>query len=365
MKSRAALKRVSECLRRWFQSEPEQEEKGGEPLSSERGFDWYDRGSWAAPGPLEPAPLNEGRPQKKDAPAAPGGRGGRRRDVPGVSGGRGGRDAVNGRGSDPRDPGGSGGSRRGAPAGAVGVSRVRGVSGNCSAAARGRERMRMGLLKLVITALVSVATLSLAGGRFPDTAPNGEGASKGRPPAGRQRSMRERLRSAGLAVLSFAVVLTLIGGLDGSDREVEALSTQGAESASTQGSPGGAAGALNSNANSFGAQGNFADLPPLPEGFEAAGLTAAAAGGVQGSSSAGSPASSTRSCPAGYYLYFGVGGVLCAKRISQAAAWGCPTGSTQFSLGIAPTWGCRKDLGTASTSYSCTAGTLVWRTVSS
>ena len=39
---------------------------------SEEKFNWYDQGSWAAPGPHKPASLNEDSPQGEDAHASTG-----------------------------------------------------------------------------------------------------------------------------------------------------------------------------------------------------------------------------------------------------------------------------------------------------
>ncbi len=360
---------------------------------SEREFEWYDRGTWAAPGPYEPASLNEDSSQEEDAPAA----------APGEQGGP---DTVSGRACAPSGSGASGSSQGGPPAGgseAAGVSDIgkgsgatggsgnsrggppAGVTGgsdadggsdakegpearegseNGSGAAPRRARVRVGLLSALIAFLLYLAAFSPSGDRSPAGGSDADGVPRSRPPVGRQRSMWERLHHAGLAVLLFAVILTLIGGLDGSSRAAEALSPQGTESISALGSPpNGAVGALSPIASdSFSGSGGSADWLLLLEdaGVSAAGV---AAGSVYGSS--GSPASSRSSCPAGYYFYFSIGGLLCAKRISQTAGWGCPTGSSQFSLGVAPAWGCRKDLGTASTSYSCASGALVWRTVGS
>ncbi len=52
-------------------------------------------------------------------------------------------------------------------------------------------------------------------------------------------------------------------------------------------------------------------------------------------------------------------GLACEKRESRAASVSCPAGSSQYSLGMGGAWGCRRDLGAASTSYSCAQGVLV------
>ncbi len=85
-------------------------------------------------------------------------------------------------------------------------------------------------------------------------------------------------------------------------------------------------------------------------------------GGLWGSSSSGgSPASSSASCPSGYS--FTSDNLACEKVESRSASLSCPSGSSQFSLGIGAAWGCKRDLGAASTSYSCSQGVLAWRTV--
>ena len=154
--------------------------------------------------------------------------------------------------------------------------------------------------------------------------------------AGRRGSIRGNLPLSCLAVLLLAVALSLSGGLDGSDDAVGALSFKGPEGSSTS-------------------------LPPSDEVLFPS--TEAAAATSQNSNDAGTRASSRASCPSGYYLFFG--GLACAKVESRAATLSCPSGSSQFSLGIGAAWGCRKDLGAASTSYSCSQGTLAWRAVSS
>ncbi len=81
-------------------------------------------------------------------------------------------------------------------------------------------------------------------------------------------------------------------------------------------------------------------------------------GGLWGSSSSGgSPASSSASCPSGYSLRSD--NLACEKVESRSASLSCPSGSSQFSLGIGAAWGCKRDLGAASTSYSCSQGVLV------
>ncbi len=75
------------------------------------------------------------------------------------------------------------------------------------------------------------------------------------------------------------------------------------------------------------------------------------------SQSGGTAASSTVSCQSGYSLTSD--SLACEKRESRAASLSCPAGSSQFSLGVAPAWGCRRDLGAATTTYSCSQGVLV------
>ncbi len=269
---------------------------------SEQKFKRHDRGRRAVPGPHEPAPLNEGRPQNGDAPEA----------------------------------------------------------GDAPAVALRRARVRVGVLSALIAFLLYLAALSPSGDRSPAGGSDADGVPRSRPPAGRQRSTRERLPHSGLAILLFAVVLTLIGSLDGSSRPAEALSPQGTESISAlESAPGGAGGSL----TSWGPE-----SPSVPDFLSGGAVGVLNVWGNAGDSArdggnAGTLASSSVSCPSGYYLT--LGGLACAKVESRAASLSCPSGSSKFSLGVAPAWRCRKDLGAASTSYSCASGTLVWRTVGS
>ncbi len=133
---------------------------------SEQKFKRHEQGSKAAPGPHEPAPLNEGGPQNGDAP-----------------------------------------EKGGAP-----------EEGDAPAAASRRARVRLGVLSALLAFLISLKALSFSGDISPAGGSDADGVPRSRPPVGRQRSMRERLHHAGLAVLLFAVILTLAGGLDGSSR---------------------------------------------------------------------------------------------------------------------------------------------------
>ena len=129
----------------------------------------------------------------------------------------------------------------------------------------------------------------------------------------------ERFLALVLVILLFAVALAMVEGLDGVDASV------GAEGLEVSGS--------------------------LDRVF--------GGGGFWGSSSqsVGVAASSRASCPSGYSL--SSDSSSCEKVESRAAALSCPAGSSRFSSGVAPVWGCRRDLGVASTSYSCAQGVLV------
>ncbi len=180
---------------------------------------------------------------------------------------------------------------------------------------------------------------SVSGGR-----PPARGSSRG-PSRGRVRSRgRGHVRSRGhflsrgrvpvprksptsvLAVLLFASVLFFAGNLDGSEGPAWAMSP------------------VSENAK-------LVDLPLVMDlSLDLDELLASFRSG-------GTAASSRVSCQSGYSLTSD--GLACEKRESRAASLSCPAGSSQFSLGVAPAWGCRRDLGAAATTYSCSQGVLV------
>ncbi len=144
--------------------------------------------------------------------------------------------------------------------------------------------------------------------------------SRGRVPVPRKSP------SSVLAVLLFAAVLFFAGNLDGSEGPAWAMSP------------------VSENVK-------LVDLPLVMDlSFDLDELWASLRSG-------GTAASSRVSCQSGYSLTSD--GLACEKRESRSASVSCPAGSSQYSLGMGGAWGCRRDLGAASATYSCAQGVLV------